>query len=196
MKEKKIQKLLDFAELNDGYVSVAEAREKGIAQTYLCMAEEEGIFQKVCKGLYVKKGYEVDPFTILHFRYRKAVFASRSALFLHGILKEQPKELEVYLPRNYMTSGIEGSRSYHVSGDDFLLGIGLAVSPHGPLVPTYDKERAFLDVLRHYNRYEDEEYRSILSQAKSYDLDHEKLLRYADAFHVREAVEMALKGIW
>ena len=95
-----------------------------------------------------------------------------------------------------MTSGIEGSRSYHVSGNDFLLGLGLAVSPHGPLVPAYDKERAFLDVLRHYDRYKDEEYRSLLSQVKNYGLDREKLLRYADAFHMREAVEMALKGIW
>ena len=40
MKEKKIQKLLDFAELNDGYVSVAEAKEKGIVATDDCMLAE------------------------------------------------------------------------------------------------------------------------------------------------------------
>ena len=41
-----MEKLLDLAEWNDGYVSVAEAKGFGISQTYLSQGEEAGVFQK------------------------------------------------------------------------------------------------------------------------------------------------------
>ncbi|MGM9813606.1 MAG: hypothetical protein ACI32C_01675 [Candidatus Enteromonas sp.] len=193
MKKKRIEELLDLAELNDGYVSVDEAKKNGIEQTYLCLGEEMGIFQKATKGLYIKKGYLVDPYFILHFRYRKAVFALRSALYLHG-LAPMPEKIEVALPRNYMTSGIEGASCIRKSKEKYLLGLSLAVSPHGPLVPVYDKEMTVLDVILYRDRFEDQEYKDILDDLLDKGLDKEKLFHYAEELKVLTLAEAVLKG--
>lgn len=193
MKKKRIEVLLDFAEINDGYVSVEEARKNGIEQTYLCLGEEMGLFQKAAKGLYIKKGYPIDPFYILHFRYRKAVFCLRSALYLHK-MAEEPSVLEVALPRNYMTGGIEGASCLRKNDKAYLLGLSLAVSPHGPLIPVYDKEMTVVDLILHRDRFEDGEYAALIDGLKNHDLDKEKLFRYAKELKAEDVVDAALKG--
>lgn len=192
MKKKSIEKLLDLAEWNDGYVSVAEAKGFGISQTYLSQGEEAGVFQKAAKGLYIKKGYPIDPFFILHFRYRKAVFSLRSALYLHGFHVDPV--LEVALPRNYMTAGIEGAGVIRKAGERYLLGQSLAVSPHGPLVPVYDVEMTIVDLILYRDRFSDEEYARILDEAKDKNIDKEKLLTYARTLGKFEVVDAATKG--
>ena len=192
MKKKSIEKLLDLADWNDGYVSVAEAKGMGIAQTYLSEGEEAGIFQKAAKGLYIKKGYPIDPFYILHFRYRKAVFCLHSALYLHGFHIEPV--LEVALPRNYMTAGIEGAGVLRKGADRYLLGQSLAVSPHGPLVPVYDIEMTIVDLILYRDRFLDEEYASILDEAKAKNIDKEKLFTYARTLDKFDLVDAATKG--
>ncbi|MDY2914086.1 MAG: type IV toxin-antitoxin system AbiEi family antitoxin domain-containing protein [Candidatus Enteromonas sp.] len=193
MEKKKLEKLLDLSEQNDGYVSVKEAREKGISQTYLSQAEELGVFRKIAKGLYLKKGYPFDPYYVLHFRYRKAVFCLRSALFLHG-LGPSPEVMEVALPRNYMTSGIQGASCITKNGASYLLGWSLGVSPHGPLVPVYDLEMTLIDLILHRDNWGDEEYAKVLDHLPKEKIDKEKLARYAKTLGKEELVFAVLKG--
>ena len=182
MEKKKTAVLLELSDTNDGYVSVAEAKAYGIAQTYLCAAEEEGLFTKVSKGLYIKKGYARDPYYELMFRYRKAVFSLPSSLFLHGIVKEA--ELSVNLPANYMNKGVEGAHSRHVGEKEYALGQCLIVTPWGNLVNAYDLERTMIDLLRAHDNYSKETFVSLWLACKEKSPYPEKLGAYARAFHV------------
>lgn len=193
VEKKKLEKLLDLSEQNDGYVSVAEARDFGISQTYLCQAEELGVFRRICKGLYLKKGYALDPYYVLHFRYHKAVFCLRSALFLHGLIPS-PVQMEVALPRNYMTAGIEGASITRKNESAYLLGWSLGVSPHGPLVPVYDLEMTIIDVILQKDKFEDLEYVNILDHLPKEKIDREKLFSYARTLKKEEVIFAVLKG--
>ena len=191
MEKKKTELLFDMAEANDGYVSVAEARQNGLAQTYLSLAEEAGLFLRVCKGLYRKKGSPEDPFYELSFRYRKAVFSFRSALYLHGLTDQQA--LEVHLPQNYLTQGIEGIPCRHVGAKEYGLGQALAVTPLGNLVPTYDLERTLIELLRRQKEFSKEEFLFLWKKGLRKKPYEEKLFFYADKFHIVGELELALR---
>ena len=191
MKKKNTEVLFDLAEQNDGYVSVAEARGFGLAQTYLCAAEEEGLFTKVTKGLYLKRGYARDTFYELSFRYHKVVFARKSALFLHGLSKEET--VEATLPLNYLTSGIEGLPCRHVGQKEYALGLSYVVTPRGNLVNCYDLERTLIDLLRYKDLFDKETFLSLWMKGKEKAPYFEKLRSYADAFHVEGELSLMEK---
>ncbi len=190
MKEKKSFEILVLAENNNGYISVKEAKQAGIAQQYLVLAEEAGQFVKASRGLYVKKGYPLDPYYILQFRYKKAVFSSLSALYLHGLIEER-KEICVNLPRGYLTHGIKGVNARHTSEKEYNVGQGLAVSPNGHLVESYDIERTFLDAFRERDEW-NLDMKNIFERFKKKGFDKDKLLLYAAEFHLVDAAEAYL----
>ncbi len=182
MKKKNDELLLDLAEENDGYVSAANARENGIAQTYLSNMCEQGIFTRVGKGLYRKRGYEADPFYELRFRYAKAVFSLESCLFLHGL--SPAPILSVNLPTNYLTKGIDGVNCRHVGEKEFLTGQSLVVTPKGNLVMAYDLERTLIDLLRNHARFSKETFFELWEKGKKKSPYASKLAQYARTFHV------------
>ena len=191
VKKKNDELLLDLADENDGYVSVATARENGIAQTYLSFMCAQGIFTKVGKGLYRKRGYEADPFFELRFRYGKAVFSLDSCLYLHG-LSDTPT-LSVNLPANYLTHGIEGASCRHVGEKEYLTGQSLVVTPKGNLVMAYDLERTLIELIRQQDRFGKEEFLSLWEKGKKKSPYPSKLAHYAQAFRVEGELSLLLK---
>lgn len=184
---------MQFALDHDGYVSVAEAKRFGLAQTYLVQGEQEGQFDKVAKGLYLRKGYPLDPHYILHFRYPKAVFHLKSAAFLHHWIDSDDEIMDVKLPRNYMTKGIEGAKCKHVANLDYQTGIGLALTPCGQFVSVTDKERTLLDLILHYECFDDEEWKKMISVGFTDDIDFMRLERYAEQFRAQQKIALLRK---
>lgn len=191
MEVKKTEILLDLAEQNDGYVSVAEAASFGVAQTYLCMAEEEGLFQKVSKGLYRKRGFASDRFYELSFRFRKIVFARKSALFLHGIATDE--DYEVNLPLNYMNGGIEGVACVHAGKKEYEVGQSILVTPRGNLANSYDLERTLIDLLRHHDQFDKDTFLALWNKGNEKSPYPEKLDAYARQFHVEGELSLLRK---
>lgn len=189
MKDKKSFEILVLADNNNGYITVKDAKEHGIVQQYLVSAEEEGQFVKAARGLYVKKGYPLDPYYILQFTYKKAVFSKISALVLHELIESD--SIMVNLPRGYLTHGIQNATSFHVNEKEYFLGLGLAVTKVGHLVETYDLERSFIDAYR----YKDEMHinmKEIFEKFKKRDFDKEKLIAYSKELHCFEAIDAYL----
>ena len=191
MKKKNDELLLDLADENDGYVSVAESRENGIAQTYLSLAVEAGLFLKVSKGLYRRRHVEPDPFYELSFRYKKAVFDFHSALYLHGLSDDCV--LEVALPLNYLTKGVPGVKSRHLGNKEFSLGQSYVVSPKGNLISSFDLERTMIDLLRNEAEFDRETFIFIWKKALEKAPYPEKLQAYAEAFHEDKTLRMMTK---
>ncbi len=189
MEKKKLATLLEIAENNDGYVSTDDLKRESIERAYLSMALEEGLFRRVGKGLYLRKGHEEDPYYLLHHTYKKAVFALSSAVALWGIGEDKP--LMAYLPTGYMTAGIPNAKTRHVGKKEYALGQTLIITKKGNIVPTYDLERTLLDVIRHPSIYKKEELTRILKAGFAKEPSKEKLEAYAKAFHCLEALRFA-----
>ncbi len=188
VQNKKLATLLEIAENNDGYVSTDDLKRESIERAYLSFAVEEGLFRRVGKGLYLRKGHEEDPYYLLHHTYKKAVFASSSALALWGLCED--KGLTVYLPTGYMTAGIPNAKSRHVGKKEYGLGQTLIVTKKGNIVPTFDLERTLLDVIRHPYIYKKEELIKTLKAAYAKSPSLEKLEAYAKSFHCLEALRV------
>lgn len=193
MKEKKSFEILVLAENNNGYISARDAKEKGICQQYLVLAEEAGQFNKVARGLYVKKGHEIDPYYILQYTYKKAVFSLESALYLHDLITSDLK-ISVNLPRGYMNKGIKNVNCLHVNEKEYFLGLGLLMSKAGHIVTTYDLERTFIDAYRYKDR-NTYKMRDVFNNFKKKDFDQNKLLEYAKELKVEEAIDAYLSLI-
>ena len=188
MENKKTTILLEMADDNDGYVSVSDAARFGIAPTFISELVEQGLFTRIAKGLYIKKGYEPDSCYLIHYIYKKAVFGYASSLYLHHILGE-PKIPDIALPLNYMTKGIPGTSCRHLGEKEFQTGQILAVTPKGNLVPCYDLERLFIETLR---RIDEEGSVPILKALYQKGLYLDRLKEYAALFHMEEASKVAL----
>ena len=188
MNKKKTEVLFDLADINGGYVSALEARENGVAQTYLSLVVKEGLFLKVSKGLYIRKGSVRDPFYELGFRYHKAVFCRQTALYLHGLIEEPA--LEVNLPLNYLNKGIPHVHVHHAGAKEYSLGQIFVVTPRGNLVNSYSLERTMVDLLREKERYGKQEFLRLWHKAKEKSPYMEELRRLAEAFHVAGELTM------
>ena len=181
-----------MADNNDGYVSVSDAADFGIAQTFISELAEQGLLTRIAKGLYIKKGYEPDPYYLLHYIYKKAVFGYRSSLFLHGI-EEAPETPDLYLPSNYMTAGIDGASCRHLGKKEFQTGQSLVVTEKGNLVPCYDLERLFVDTIRRQKEMDSKTLKQRLTVIYQTGIYEEKLWAYAKAFHCEAEVAIAMK---
>lgn len=191
VEKKKIEYLLDMAEDNDGYVKSEDAKKLGIANSYLSYLVEEGLFLRMSRGLYLRKGSESDHYYELHVRYKKAVFAFKSALYLNGLIDNEPP-IEIALPTNYMTKGIEGIKFRHLGSKEYSTGLSLIVTPKGNLVSSYDLERCLIEVLRNPADFKKEEIHSIWAKANKKGVDILTMRNYAEAFNCLSSLELAL----
>ena len=194
MENKKINVLLEMADDNDGYVSVSDAARFGIAPTFISYLVELGQLTRIAKGLYIKKGYEIDRYYLLHYIYKKMVFGYESSLYLHGLINE-PSIPDIVLPLNYMTKGIEGTLSRHLGNKEFQTGQILLVTPKGNLVPGYDLERLFIETIKRADDLDKGTIVSRLTAIYSKGIYKDKLDKYAKAFHLEGEVNLAIKLI-
>ena len=181
-----------MADDNDGYITVSDAARFGIAQTFISSLVEQGLFIRLAKGLYIKKGYEVDPYYLLHYIYKKAVFGYESSLYLHG-LADKPDTPDMALPLNYMTQGIEGTRCRHLGKKEYETGLILTITEKGNLVPCYDLERLFIETLRREKEFDKDAFIARVRATKEKGLVEERLLSYAKAFHKENVLSLTLK---
>lgn len=194
MENKKVSVLLEMAEDNDGYVSISDATRFGIAPTFVSTLVEQGLFLRLAKGLYIKKGYEPDSYYLLHYTYKKAVFGYASSLYLHGI-ENKPEIPDIVLPLNYMTSGIKGASCRHVGKKEYQTGQILSVTEKGNLVPCYDLERLYIETIKRQSELDKEVLLTRLRVLRNKGLVEERLQTYAASFHLQEAVALSLKLI-
>ena len=80
-----------------------------------------------------------------------------------------------------MTKGIEGAKCRHVGNKEFNVGLALAVTPNGTLVPCYDIERSVLDTIRYLDQFARGELSLIWKGA------------YAKAFHIEGGMSLIKK---
>lgn len=179
-----------MADNNDGYVSVVEAAQIGIAPTFFSDLVQQGLFSRVAKGLYIKRGYEEDDYYLLHYVYRKAVFGYRSSLYLQGV-GEAPETPDLHLPLNYMTAGIPGANVRHLGKKEYGIGQSLSVTEKGNLVPCYDKERLFIDTIRLAPSLGGKACKTTLLSLYKKGLSPERLNQYAVEFGVAKELALA-----
>ena len=69
-------KLLELAKQNNGYVFTKDLSLNKIAKDYLKFAVEDGILEKVARGIYIESDKFVDLLYVYQINYSKVIFSS------------------------------------------------------------------------------------------------------------------------
>ena len=117
-KKDEIKKIL---ENNNGILYVKDIEEKYIHRQYLKELENDGYVEKVIKGLYVKKGKELNEFFILGEQYKSGIYSHNTALYFYGLTDRTPLKLDMTFP-NTIRLNNELINSHYLKKEFYELG--------------------------------------------------------------------------
>ncbi len=183
--------LVDMAEAGGGFLTTSEVSAAGIARHQLSAAVASGDLLWVTRGLYVLPQVWEDDYVIAQHRFARGVFSHGSALLLRGLSDRTPDKLTMTFPRGYNTTKVlsAGIIAKTISSDLMDLGLGVAVTPFGNQVSTYDAERTLCDMVRGQAVYDVELVNPAMrSYLTSSERDIGKLLKYAAQLRVEPKI--------
>ena len=135
---------------------------------------------KIGRGIYSESSTSSE-IEIISARYPQAIFTMDSAFYFHGLTDVIPTMLHLATRRNMLRIRNPRVRQYFEQEQSF--GVGkINLSFNGISVPTYDKERMLLELVRRQTELPFDYYKEIIrnyrQQAES--LDMEKLETYME----------------
>lgn len=187
----KFEKLDEILNINNGYLTTAEATRAGVSRTYLGEFVRERGLERVAQGLYRSTDAWEDGMYVLQVRYPLAVFSHETALYLLNLAEREPDRYSVTLKAGSNTSGLvrQGVKVYKVKKELFEEGVEEARSPAGHLVRVYSPERTICDVVRNRSSIEIQDLQSAIKRyVKKKDKNLPLLMRYAKAFSVERII--------
>ncbi len=184
--------LLDeLVEKGNGYLQTFQVLEKGISKPTLADYVNKRNMERVAQGVYLAEDAWKDELYILHLSNSRIIFSHETALFLHGLMEREPKDISVTVRAGYNASHLrkKGIRVYQVKPEIEELGITDIQTNFGNTVRAYDMERTICDVIRYKEvmdvqvfQYAMKEYMGSIHK----NLNH--LMTYAKKLHIESAV--------
>ncbi|HNV34209.1 MAG TPA: hypothetical protein PKK63_01585 [Bacillota bacterium] len=104
MRQERMDKMREIFEKNEGFAKSAELFTNGIHMSQITYLVENGVIQRIKKGLYMWPGLtpEADLQYITASKVvPKGIICLKSALSYHGLIEETPWEIGMAVPRNY-----------------------------------------------------------------------------------------------
>ena len=184
--------LLDeLVEKGNGYLQTSQVLENGISKPTLADYVNKRNMERVAQGVYLAEDAWKDELYILHLSNSRIIFSHETALFLHGLMEREPKDISVTVRAGYNATHLrkKGIRVYQVKPEIEELGITDIQTNFGNTVRAYDMERTICDVIRYKEamdiqvfQYAMKEYMGITHK----NLNH--LMTYAKKLHIESAV--------
>ena len=193
--------IMAFIAANNGMLSTVEAKQNNISLKRLQRLEKDGELERVAHGLYLHKDFLLDPFYLVQYRSSKSVFSHSTALYLHGLVDENPSIITMTVPSDWNTRLIKDKnlyKFYYYKEELWQIGQEETKSPFGHLITTYDKERTICDCIISI----DEIGRDIVIKAiKKYtdnivERDIYKLYGYAEKLKIKEKVRVYVESFY
>jgi predicted transcriptional regulator of viral defense system len=188
-----LQNLLDGG--NDVLLA-SDAVRAGLSRPRLSKFAEEGILERVGRGVYIEAGSMGDELYSLQARAPKIVYSHETALFLHGMTDRTPPRYSITVPSSYKPSSAIKVKCnvYYVKPNLAALGRTGIPSGMGHDVAVYDVERTVCDVARSRNRIDNQVFLDALKNyAARPDSDLGRLEEYARVFGVYKLLRQYLE---
>ena len=191
-------KLLELAKQNNGYVFTKDLSQNKIAKDYLKFAVEDGILEKVARGIYVESDKFVDLLYVYQMNYSKVVFSSFTSAYLWNLTTRDTEIIYGATPLNYFAKSSRNNAVLVRENDDiYNLGITTIKTMFGNIVKCHDIHRTICDLFSDKNvgdRFVQVE--ALKNYLKLPNKDTIKLMKYAKVLGVdnqlREKLEVLL----
>ena len=184
--------LLDkLVEKGNGYLQTFQVLEKGISKPTLADYVNKRNMERVAQGVYLAEDAWKDELYILHLSNSRIIFSHETALFLHGLMEREPKDISVTVRAGYNASHLrkKGIRVYQVKPEIEELGITDIQTNFGNTVRAYDMERTICDVIRYKEAMDVQVFQYAMKEymgSANKNLNH--LMTYAKKLHIESAV--------
>lgn len=189
-KKDEIKKIL---ENNNGILYVKDIEEKYIHRQYLKELENDGYVEKVIKGLYVKKGKELNEFFILGEQYKSGIYSHNTALYFYGLTDRTPLKLDMTFP-NTIRLNNELINSHYLKKEFYELGATTLKLKDKTIIRVYDLERTICDIVRDRNKIDNQILNTALKEyMKLKNKDINLLYKYAKILKIDKILKQYME---
>ena len=135
---------------NNGIIELREAQERGVTLAQLSQLVTARKLKRLDRNRYILPMERSDELVTLVRMDKKAILSHDTALFLHGLMPEAPKETSITIPSGHSPDPVVRAecKLYYIGEPLMDVGVTLLPTPQGNLVPSYDLERTICDVAR------------------------------------------------
>lgn len=192
-----INKILNIMKKNNEIITPGQLEKKGISRVYLSRMEEEGIIERIDRGIYVTKDFKYDEYYLFQLKYPKAIFSYNTALYFYEMTERTPIKMDVTVYREYNPHRFKNLVNvYKVSKELYDLGIIEKKSPQGMKVKTYNLERTVCDLIKDKNSLDIEIRNKAIKKAiKSKEFNASKMFEYAKEMNIYDKVKNYMEAI-
>lgn len=146
----KFEILDDLVEKGNGYLLTSEVVSNGISKPTLAQYVRNRGLERIARGVYLSEDEWPDELYSLYLQNRKICFTQETALYLHGLMEREPRQISVAVRAGYNASHLrkKGIRVYQVKADIYELGRSDILTNYGNSVAVYDIDRTICDIIK------------------------------------------------
>ena len=186
---KNIEILKNYIENNNGIILASDLKKLNIHKQYLKLLCDEGYIERKEKGVYVKKGKNVNDFFLIQQRYKTGVFSHNTALYFYHLTDKTPLKYDMTFKNNIRVND-EIVVPHYIKQDKYELGIDELELQDNTTIKLYDLERTIIDILRDRNKIDLQIFNTAMKEyMKRKDKNLIKLSKYAKEFKMEKILK-------
>ena len=176
---KNIEILKKYIENNNGIILANDLKKLNIHKQYLKLLCDEGYVERKEKGVYVKKGKNINDFFLIQQRYKTGIFSHNTALYFYHLTDRTPLKYDMTFKNNIRVND-EIIEPHYIKQDKYELGIIELELQDKTTIKLYNLERTIIDILRDRNKIDLQIFNTAMKEyMKRKDKNLIKLSNYA-----------------
>jgi len=179
-----------------GIIMASDAAKNGFEKDAFYQYVKENNLERIGHGIYIREDAWPDELFVFHKRCPAAVFSHEEALYYHNLTDREPIRHTLTIYTGYNTKRLvdSGCKVYTVKKDLLDVGKVMVKDTYENEIPVYDAERTICDIVRSRRNIEIQEFNTALkTYAQRKDKDLNKLMSYAQSFHVDKMIRQYME---
>lgn len=186
---KNIEILKNYIENNNGIILASDLKKLNVHKQYLKLLCDEGYVERKEKGVYVKKGKNVNDFFLIQQRYKTGIFSHNTALYFYHLTDRTPLKYDMTFKNNIRVND-EMIEPHYIKQDKYELGITKLELQDKTIIKLCDLERTIIDILRDRNKIDLQIFNTAMKEyMKRKDKNLIKLSKYAKEFKMEKILK-------
>lgn len=190
---KNIEILKKFIENNNGILLTSDVVNMNIHKQYIKMLCNENYIEQVSRGIYVKKGKNVNDFFLLQQRYKKGIFSHNTALYFYHLTDRTPLKYDLTFESKTRLHD-KSLEAHYIKEELFNVGLTNVQFEDGTTVRCYDIERTIIDIIKARNKIDVQILNTAIKEyIKRKDKNLINLAKYAKLFNVEKILKQYME---
>lgn len=182
-------------------IRARDLADHGIAPEYLNSLEEEGVVERLARGVYASKTFTANEhfdLVIVQKRVPCGVFCLLTALSFHGLTTQIPGEVQVAVRRGKHTPSLDWPplSVFRISESQFDAGIERHELESGPTLRVYSPARTVADCFKFRNQVGlDVAMEALRDYLAKSEASVDEIMKYAEICRVKNVIRPYLEAI-